>query len=41
MRVGVDVLDSFVGTKVGSFGVCEVAYVIMKGFSDDEVETEL
>ena len=41
VRVGVDVLDSFVGNKVGGFGMCEVTYVFMRGFSDDEVETEL
>ena len=39
VRVGVDVLDSFVGNNVGCFGVCEVTYVVLKGFSDDEVET--
>ena len=41
MRVGVDILDRFVGNKVGGFGMCEVTYVFMRGFSDDEVETEL
>ena len=41
MRVGDDVLDSFVGNNVGSFGMCEVTYVLMRGFNDDEVKAEL
>ena len=41
VRLDVDALDVFVGNYVGSFGMCEVTNVFMRGLNDDEVRAEL
>ena len=41
VKVDVDVLDVFVENCVGSSGMCEVTYVLVRGLNDNEVRAEL